>query len=49
MSPWLLAIVAIIYCFVSYDLFQSNQIGLSLAFAAYSVSNVGLILATFKW
>ena len=45
MGPWLLALVALIYFFVSYDLYTTGKYGMSLAFLAYGVSNIGLIWA----
>ena len=44
MSNTLLLVVACIYTYVAYDYYARGQPGMSLAFAAYAVSNLGFIL-----
>jgi hypothetical protein len=46
MSNILILVVAGIYLLTSLDLFWRGQGGMSLTFFAYSVSNIGLWLAT---
>lgn len=48
MSVYLLVIVSAIYLFVSGDYFVAQRYGLSLAFLAYAISNVGFILDALK-
>lgn len=45
MSSWLIALTGLIYLYVSFELFMSGKTGLSLAYAGYAFSNVGLWLA----
>jgi hypothetical protein len=46
MAPWLMLVVGAIYLFVAIDLLDKGNYGLALAFGAYSLSNVGLWMAT---
>jgi hypothetical protein len=48
MAPWLILVVGAVYLVVSVDLWRQGQDGLSLAFAAYALSNVGLYFAAVK-
>lgn len=48
MSTPLLAITAVIYLWVAVDQWLKGSPGLALTFVAYSVANVGLILAASK-
>ncbi len=45
MKTYLPAIVAVIYFLVSLDHLRSKEYGWALAWLAYSIANVGLILA----
>jgi hypothetical protein len=45
MAPWLVLIVAFVYTYCSWDFYRDGQPGLSLAFAGYAISNVGLYWA----
>lgn len=45
MSSFLMLAVAIVYVFTAIDLYINNQLGLSLAFLAYALANVGLYYA----
>lgn len=45
MGPTLIIGVGVIYLVIAVDLYLKGQGGLALAFAGYSVSNVGLWLA----
>ena len=46
MSGPLLLFVGAIYAYVSLDFLREGQGGFALAFAAYSISNVGLWIAS---
>lgn len=46
MSSILILIVAVLYLVTAVDLGLKGQYGMSLAFLAYSISNIGLFLAT---
>lgn len=46
MSGPLILIVGAIYAWIAVDLVASGKSGLALAFAGYSVSNIGLWLAS---
>lgn len=46
MAPWLILGVGAVYLLTALDLLKEGQGGLSLAFAAYALANVGLYLAT---
>jgi hypothetical protein len=48
MNVWLLGIVATIYLYVAGDYCIAGRYGMSLAFLAYSISNVGFILDALK-
>lgn len=48
MSSWLLAITGLIYLGVAVDYFIHKNMGMSLAFVAYALANVGFILANGK-
>ena len=48
MSSWLIGVVALIYLWVAVDLFLKGSHGLALAFLAYALANVGLIMETLK-
>jgi hypothetical protein len=45
MAPWLILVVGAIYCYIAVDLFYAGKIGLSLTFAGYAFSNIGLWIA----
>lgn len=45
MASWLIALTGLIYLYVAFELFMSGKTGLSLAYAGYAFSNVGLWLA----
>ena len=45
MSGPLILFVGVIYLGIAVDLFIKSQSGLALAFAGYSLSNVGLYMA----
>jgi len=45
MAGWLLGIVALIYLGVAVSYWLQDDRGMALAFAAYSLANVGFILA----
>lgn len=45
MSSWLIALTGLIYLYVSAELMYAGKTGLSLAYAGYAFSNVGLWLA----
>lgn len=45
MASWLIALTGLIYLYVAFDLFMAGKTGLSLAYAGYAFSNVGLWLA----
>jgi hypothetical protein len=47
-STWAIALCAVLYVITAADLFRDRQYGLALAFAAYALANVGLILAARK-
>jgi hypothetical protein len=42
MSATLIAAVGVVYAFIAVNLYLSGKPGLALAFAGYSVSNIGL-------
>lgn len=46
MSAALMGVVAVIYVGVAISFWRDNDPGMSLAFAAYAVSNLGLIWKT---
>lgn len=46
MSAWLILAVGVVYAICAVDLYLKHKTGLSLAFAGYAFSNVGLYLAT---
>lgn len=48
LSTWAIAVCAVLYVITAFDLARDRQYGLALAFAAYALANVGLILATRK-
>jgi hypothetical protein len=48
MSTWALALATGLYLVTAIDLYIKQQHGLALAFLAYAVANVGLILAAQK-
>lgn len=45
MAGWLILGVGAVYLVIAVDLYLKGQGGLALAFAGYSVSNIGLWLA----
>ena len=45
MQPWLILAVGGIYLYIAVDLICAGKTGLSLAFAGYAVSNIGLYMA----
>lgn len=45
MAAWLIAVTGVIYAFVSADLAWRGRYDLALAYAGYSVSNIGLFFA----
>ena len=45
MAPWLIALTGIIYVWVAGDLAWSGRYGLAIAYAGYSLANIGLYLA----
>jgi len=45
MHPWLILAVGCIYLYIAVDLICAGKTGLSLAFAGYAVSNIGLWMA----
>ena len=46
MSPYLIALVGLIYAYVSFENFRSGNHGVGIAFAGYAFSNVGFIFLT---
>ena len=46
MSDWLLALVAIAYIYTAYEYSGNGQFGMSVAFCAYAVANIGFIIAS---
>lgn len=48
MSNFLLAITGLIYIGVALDYFFKDNVGMAVAFFAYSLANVGFILANGK-
>lgn len=48
MNGFLLALVAVIYLWVAINYTISGNTGMGLAFAAYSVANIGLYLAGLR-
>jgi hypothetical protein len=46
MSTWLILAVGAVYAYVAADLYWTGKEGLSLAFAGYAVSNLGLAMAS---
>lgn len=48
MATWALLAAAVLYLLTAADLYQQKQYGLALAFAAYALANIGLILAAKK-
>lgn len=47
-NVWLLGLVSAIYLYVAVDYCGAERYGLSLAFLAYSISNLGFILDALK-
>ena len=45
MSPWLILVVGAIYLYIAVESFYLGKTGLSLTFAGYAFSNIGLWLA----
>jgi hypothetical protein len=45
MAPALIVVTAVIYAFVAVDMLNRGNWPLSLTFAAYAISNVGLFFA----
>lgn len=45
MSIWMLAAASVLYLLASIDYFKRGDYGMSLAFVAYSLANIGFILA----
>ena len=45
MQPWLILAVGVVYLYIAVDLICAGKTGLSLAFAGYAVSNIGLYMA----
>jgi len=45
MSPHLIALCGVIYLFVALDLAARGKVGLSIAYAGYAFSNIGLYMA----
>lgn len=45
MSPWLILLVGAIYAYIAAESFYLDKIGLSIVFAGYSFSNLGLWMA----
>lgn len=43
MSAWLLA-MALVYAYVAVQFFREGRMGMGVAFIAYTLSNLGLIL-----
>lgn len=48
MGPPLLAIVAVIYALVAVSYWRSGDHGMTLAFVAYALANVGFIVSALK-
>lgn len=48
MSAWAIGVCGVLYVVTALDLYRQRQYGLALAFAAYALANVGLILAAKK-
>jgi hypothetical protein len=48
MNNWLLALVGFVYLAVSYDYFIQHNMGMAVSFFAYSLANVGFIIANVK-
>lgn len=45
MTPWMILVVAAIYCYIAVDLICAGKTGLSVAFLGYAFSNIGLWIA----
>ena len=45
MAPNLIAIIGVVYAWVAFDLMRNGNLGLGIAFAGYSLGNVGLYIA----
>lgn len=48
MSSWLIVVVGFIYLYVSLSFLVQGKVGLSMAFAGYAFSNIGLYLEAMK-
>ena len=46
MSDWLVAFVMVLYFLISIGYMRESKWGLAVAFAAYGVANVGLIMVS---
>lgn len=44
MSVWLIGLVTIIYAWIAVEQFMKGNAGMSIAYAGYAFSNVGLML-----
>jgi len=47
-SVWLIGIVTLIYTWIAIDQFTKGNSGMSIAYAGYAFSNIGLILLASK-
>ena len=48
MSSTLLGLVAVVYCYVAIDYTFNQRYGMALAFAAYSISNLGFMIDLWR-
>lgn len=48
MTPWELIAAALLYLIVAARYFQFGDYGMSLAFAAYAIANVGFTYASIR-
>jgi hypothetical protein len=48
MSGWLIGVTGLIYTYVFVDQFVKGNAGMSIAYAGYAFSNIGLYMAVTK-
>lgn len=48
MNAWLLAVVACIYAWCAFNYWRNGEYGMAIAFGAYTLSNIGFIVAVLE-